>query len=222
MTNELLEFEGGLLGLALNLDVPEIGTVVLGRRRPRSRRASRSSAPARSSGAGRRRVPRPRGRPAGNPIDGQGPIEAEARRALEVQAPTVVQRQPVKEPMHGHQGHRRHDRHRPRPAPADHRRPPDRQDRGGDRTRSSTRRPTGSPATRQAGPLHLRRDRPEGLHHRVGQRCARGRRDGVHDSSRLAVRTRPGFKYLAPVHRLGDRPALDVRRASTSSSCSTT
>ena len=37
--------------------------------------------------------------PLGNPIDGLGPIEAEGRRALEVQAPTVVQRQPVKEPM---------------------------------------------------------------------------------------------------------------------------
>ena len=37
--------------------------------------------------------------PLGNPIDGLGPIEAEARRALELQAPTVVQRQPVKEPM---------------------------------------------------------------------------------------------------------------------------
>ena len=37
--------------------------------------------------------------PLGNPIDGLGPIESEATRALEVQAPTVVQRQPVKEPM---------------------------------------------------------------------------------------------------------------------------
>jgi F-type H+-transporting ATPase subunit alpha len=37
--------------------------------------------------------------PLGNPIDGLGPIEAEERRALELQAPTVVQRQPVKEPL---------------------------------------------------------------------------------------------------------------------------
>jgi F-type H+-transporting ATPase subunit alpha len=35
----------------------------------------------------------------GNPIDGLGPIESEGRRALELQAPTVVQRQPVKEPL---------------------------------------------------------------------------------------------------------------------------
>jgi F-type H+-transporting ATPase subunit alpha len=37
--------------------------------------------------------------PLGNPIDGKGPIQAETRRALELQAPTVVERQPVKEPM---------------------------------------------------------------------------------------------------------------------------
>ncbi|HAM24879.1 MAG TPA: F0F1 ATP synthase subunit alpha, partial [Actinobacteria bacterium] len=37
--------------------------------------------------------------PLGNPIDGRGAIAAEGRRALELQAPTVVQRQPVKEPL---------------------------------------------------------------------------------------------------------------------------
>ena len=37
--------------------------------------------------------------PLGNPIDGLGEIESEGRRALELQAPTVVQRQPVNEPL---------------------------------------------------------------------------------------------------------------------------
>ncbi len=37
--------------------------------------------------------------PLGEPIDGMGEIASDERRALEVQAPTVVQRQPVKEPM---------------------------------------------------------------------------------------------------------------------------
>ena len=37
--------------------------------------------------------------PLGNPIDGQGEIASTARRALEIQAPSVVQRQPVKEPL---------------------------------------------------------------------------------------------------------------------------
>ena len=49
MTNELLEFEGGVLGLALNLDVREIGVRHPRRRLRTSRRASRSAAPARSS-----------------------------------------------------------------------------------------------------------------------------------------------------------------------------
>ena len=49
MTNELLEFPGGVLGVALNLDQREIGAVILGDVRAASRRASRSSAPATSS-----------------------------------------------------------------------------------------------------------------------------------------------------------------------------
>src|ERR671915_199590 len=66
MALELLEFPGGLLGMALNLDVREIGWVV---------------------------------DPLGRPLDCKGDIESEATRALELQAPTVVQRQPVKEPL---------------------------------------------------------------------------------------------------------------------------
>ncbi len=67
MTNELLEFEGGLLGLALNLDVREIGVVLLGdgshdRGGPAGQAHRRGPV-----GAGRRRVPGTRGRPAGQP-----------------------------------------------------------------------------------------------------------------------------------------------------------
>ena len=99
MTNELLEFEGGLLGLALNLDVREIGVVLLGdgshieEGQPVRRTGEVLSVPVGDAFLGRVVDP------LGNPIDGLGPIEAETRRALEVQAPTVVQRQPVKEPM---------------------------------------------------------------------------------------------------------------------------
>ena len=99
MTNELLEFEGGLLGLALNLDVREIGTVLLGdgskieEGQTVKRTGEILSVPVGDGYLGRVVDP------LGNPIDGQGPIEAEGRRALELQAPTVVQRQPVKEPM---------------------------------------------------------------------------------------------------------------------------
>ena len=99
MTNELLEFEGGLLGLALNLDVREIGVVLLGdgskieEGQAVKRTGSILSVPVGDGYLGRVVDP------LGNPIDGQGPIVAEGRRALETQAPTVVQRQPVKEPM---------------------------------------------------------------------------------------------------------------------------
>ena len=99
MTNELLEFEGGLLGVALNLDVREIGVVLLGdgahieEGQPVRRTGEVLSVPEGDAFLGRVVDP------LGNPIDGLGAIEAEDRRALEVQAPTVVQRQPVKEPM---------------------------------------------------------------------------------------------------------------------------
>ncbi len=99
MTNELLEFEGGLLGLALNLDIREIGVVLLGdgskieEGQAVKRTGEILSVPVGDGYLGRVVDP------LGNPIDGQGPIVAEGRRALETQAPTVVQRQPVKEPM---------------------------------------------------------------------------------------------------------------------------
>ena len=99
MTNELLEFEGGLLGLALNLDVREIGVVLLGdgshieEGQPVRRTGEVLSVPVGDGFMGRVVDP------LGNPIDGLGPIAAEGRRALELQAPTVVQRQPVKEPL---------------------------------------------------------------------------------------------------------------------------
>jgi len=99
MTNELLEFEGGLLGVALNLDVREIGVVLLGdgshieEGQPVRRTGEVLSVPVGDAFLGRVVDP------LGNPIDGLGPITPDARRALEVQAPTVVQRQPVTEPM---------------------------------------------------------------------------------------------------------------------------
>ncbi|MDO8309438.1 MAG: F0F1 ATP synthase subunit alpha [Actinomycetota bacterium] len=99
MTNELLEFEGGLLGLALNLDVREIGVVLLGDgSKIEEGQAVRRTGEVLSVPVGDAYLGRVVD-PLGNPIDGLGPIEAEGRRALEVQAPTVVQRQPVKEAM---------------------------------------------------------------------------------------------------------------------------
>ena len=100
MTNELLEFEGGLLGLALNLDIREIGAVLLGEGSQHRGGPGRSAAPARSS-----RCRSATGSSAGSSTrwatrsTGKARSSPETRRALELQAPTVVQRQPVKEPM---------------------------------------------------------------------------------------------------------------------------
>jgi F-type H+/Na+-transporting ATPase subunit alpha len=99
MTNELLEFEGGVLGIALNLDVREIGCVILvdAQHIEEGQEVRRTgeilSVPVGDAFLGR--VVDPLGRP----LDGKGEIESDARRPLETQAPSVVQRQPVKEPL---------------------------------------------------------------------------------------------------------------------------
>ncbi len=99
MTNELLEFEDGTLGLALNLDVHEIGVVILGdfsgieEGQPVKRTGEVLSVPVGDAFMGRVI------NPLGQPIDGLGEIRAEGRRALELQAPNVVSRKSVHEPM---------------------------------------------------------------------------------------------------------------------------
>ncbi|MEX5716765.1 F0F1 ATP synthase subunit alpha [Geodermatophilus maliterrae] len=99
MTNELLEFESGVRGLALNLDVREVGVVVLGdfagiEEGQQVRRTGEVLSVPVGDGYLGRVVD-----PLGNPIDGAGPIQTTGRRALELQAPSVVQRQSVKEPL---------------------------------------------------------------------------------------------------------------------------
>jgi F-type H+-transporting ATPase subunit alpha len=99
MTQELLEFEGGVLGVALNLDEHDVGAVILGdfEKLAEGQQVKRTgevlSVPVGDNFLGRVVDP------LGHPIDGRGDIEAETRRALEIQAPSVVQRQGVKEPL---------------------------------------------------------------------------------------------------------------------------
>ncbi len=97
--NELLEFEDGTVGLALNLDEDTIGAVVLGS----------------DTGLEEEQLVRATGRilsvpvgdallgrvvnPLGEPIDGKGAIATTETRRLEVQAPGIVDRQPVKQPL---------------------------------------------------------------------------------------------------------------------------
>ena len=99
MTQELLEFPGGVLGVALNLDEHSIGTVILGdfEKIEEGQQVKRTgevlSVPVGDGFLGRVV------NPLGVPIDGQGDIDTDTRRALEIQAPSVVQRQSVKEPL---------------------------------------------------------------------------------------------------------------------------
>ncbi len=99
MTNELLEFEDGTLGVALNLDVREIGVVVLGdysglEEGQRVKRTGRVlSVPVGDAFLGRVV------NALGQPIDGLGEIADEGYRELELQAPNVMARQSVFEPM---------------------------------------------------------------------------------------------------------------------------
>ena len=99
MANELLQFEDGTLGMAQNLEIGEIGVVVLGdftgiEEGQKVRRTGQVlSVPVGDNFLGRVVDP------LGAPIDGKGEIESTERRDLELQAATVMQRQPVEEPL---------------------------------------------------------------------------------------------------------------------------
>ncbi|GAB3612304.1 F0F1 ATP synthase subunit alpha [Humibacter ginsengisoli] len=99
MANELLRFGDGTLGLALNLDENEIGVVVLGEfagieEGQEVTRTGEVLSVAVGDGYLGRVVD-----PLGNPIDGLGAVQTEGRRALELQAPGVMQRKSVHEPL---------------------------------------------------------------------------------------------------------------------------
>lgn len=99
MTQELLEFPGGILGVALNLDEHSVGAVILGdfenieEGQQVKRTGEVLSVPVGDGFLGRVV------NPLGQPIDGRGDVDSDTRRALERQAPAVVHRQGVKEPL---------------------------------------------------------------------------------------------------------------------------
>ncbi|MCH9721827.1 MAG: F0F1 ATP synthase subunit alpha [Actinomycetia bacterium] len=99
MTQELLEFPGGVLGVALNLDEHSIGAVILGdfEKIEQGQQVKRTgevlSVPVGDAFMGRVV------NPLGQPIDGRGEIASTKRRELELQAPSVVQRKGVTEPL---------------------------------------------------------------------------------------------------------------------------
>ena len=99
MAGELIEFKGGVSGIALNLEEDQVGAVLLGEASgimegDEVRRTGRiMSVPVGEAMIGRVVDA------LGKPIDGKGPIEAKSYNAIERIAPGVVDRQPVKEPM---------------------------------------------------------------------------------------------------------------------------
>src|SRR5215208_3401800 len=96
---ELLELEHGVTGLAFNLEEDNVGAALFGEwdqveeGQPVKRTGRVASVPVGPELIGRIVDP------LGNPVDGQGPLEAKERRPIEFKAPGVIQRQPVKEPV---------------------------------------------------------------------------------------------------------------------------
>ncbi len=99
MAGELLEFPGGLMGLVLNLESDNVGAVLFG-----DTTGIKEGAQVKRTG---RIMEVPVGEALcgrvvnalGQPIDGKGPIETPHRRRVELKAPGILQRQPVKEPL---------------------------------------------------------------------------------------------------------------------------
>jgi F-type H+-transporting ATPase subunit alpha len=96
---EMLEFEHGVVGLALNLESDNVGAALFGDwERIEEGSVVRRSGRIASVPVGEALIGRVVD-PLGNPLDGGGPIASSERRPLEFKAPGVVQRQPVKEPL---------------------------------------------------------------------------------------------------------------------------
>jgi len=99
MAGELLEFPGGLKGIALNLEEDNVGAVLLGsdehiKEGDLVKRTGRiAEVPVGEAVVGRVVDP------IGAPLDGKGPIQAKEFRRVEVRAPGVIERQPVREPL---------------------------------------------------------------------------------------------------------------------------
>ncbi|MCT4656189.1 MAG: F0F1 ATP synthase subunit alpha [Cohaesibacter sp.] len=96
---EMVEFPGGMRGMALNLEMDNVGAVLFG-----DDRGVKEGDVVKRTGA---IVDVPVGKgllgrvvdPLGNPIDGKGPIEATERRRVDVKAPGIIPRKSVHEPM---------------------------------------------------------------------------------------------------------------------------
>ncbi|HEX3851168.1 MAG TPA: F0F1 ATP synthase subunit alpha, partial [Polyangiaceae bacterium] len=99
LAGELVEFAGGVIGLVLNLESDNVGVAILGeaagvKEGDTVKRTGRIADVAVGEALLGRIV-----NALGHPVDGKGPIESKIRRRIEVKAPGIMERQPVKEPM---------------------------------------------------------------------------------------------------------------------------
>lgn len=96
---ELVEFESGVMGMVMNIERESVGIVIMGEDKlikegDRVKKTNRvMDVPVGESLLGRIIDP------LGNPLDGKGKIEAKKRRPVEIIAPGIVERQPVKQPL---------------------------------------------------------------------------------------------------------------------------
>jgi hypothetical protein len=201
---EMVEFPGGIKGMALNLESDNVGVVIFG-----EDRTIREGDIVKRTGT---IVDVPVGKGLlgrvvdglGNPIDGKGPIASTERSLVEVKAPGIIPRKSVNEPMQtGLKAVDCAGSRRPRPARADHRRSPDRQDRRRDRHLPE---PEDDQQERRREPqalLRLRRHRPEALDGRADREDARGQRRAGILHRRCRHRVRPGADAVpGALHRL--------------------
>jgi hypothetical protein len=168
MAGELLDFPHGVKGMILNLEEDNVGVALLGRDTLMAAWSTLSASPS---------TARARSRPKTSPIELKAPGIVEAPAGERAAADR-------------HQGHRRDDPHRPRPARADHRRPPDRQDR--DRHRHH-HQPEGQDVTASTSPSARSSRRS-----RRWSRRSRARRDGLHHRRERLRLGGPALQFIAP------------------------
>ena len=209
MSGEMVEFPGGVIGLAFNLEESSVGVIILGdylkiQEGDEVKSTGRLlSVPVGTAVIGRVVDP------LGNPLDGKGPIVVDRAPRRGDHGPGRVAAQAGhRAAVDRHQGDRRHDADRPRPARVDHRRSQDRQN--GDRHRHDHQSEksgvkcfyvaVGQKESTTAGVIEaLRQARCDGLHDRGRGQCQR--------SGPAAIRR--------PLRRHVDGRILHVSAAST-------
>ena len=182
MAGELLDLPHNVSGIALNLEEDKVGAVLFGDYRQDQRGRQGEAHGPHHVGPGRRGADRPRRRPARlaarrRRADRHRRLHGDRADRARRRRPPAGERARPDRP----QGHRRDGADRARPARADHRRPPDRQDRG--RARHDHQ------LEGQGPHLHLRRDRPEAVDGRAGREDAA--RETARWSTRSSSRRRP-------------------------------